>query len=194
MPPAFSACRATRACCWRRNLRPKSPGEISKAGRTERDGVRIGDTRRRCPARRAPETGPITMAGTPRRRTDEARMKAKARQLYPHDPSARNANHLAACSCWMCGNPRRHLAERTMQERRAEAADRLNDARPAHRQSARVCRPAFSPSGHRPGNWQWHWSTRHGRAALAPSPRLSGANGQSRLRPPLHRRQGWSAC
>jgi hypothetical protein len=26
------------------------------------------------------------------------------------------------CSCWMCGNPRRHLGERTLQERRLLAA------------------------------------------------------------------------
>ena len=26
------------------------------------------------------------------------------------------------CSCWMCGNPRRYLGERTLQERRADAA------------------------------------------------------------------------
>lgn len=25
------------------------------------------------------------------------------------------------CSCWMCGNPRRRLGERTLQERRAAA-------------------------------------------------------------------------
>lgn len=24
------------------------------------------------------------------------------------------------CSCWMCGNPRRHFGEKTIQERRAE--------------------------------------------------------------------------
>ncbi|WP_169980233.1 hypothetical protein [Tautonia rosea] len=28
-------------------------------------------------------------------------------------------DHLASCSCWMCGNPRRWLGERTLQERRA---------------------------------------------------------------------------
>lgn len=69
------------------------------------------------------------MAGTPRRRADADRMKAKARKLYPHDRKARNANHLAVCSCWMCGNPRRHLGEITMQERRAElrARDQLGD-------------------------------------------------------------------
>lgn len=49
----------------------------------------------------------LVMSGTPRRRNDLARMKAKARRLYPHDPKARNANHLAKCSCWMCGNQRR---------------------------------------------------------------------------------------
>ena len=58
------------------------------------------------------------MTGTPRRRTDAARMKAKARRVYPHDASARNANHLAACSCPMCGNPRRYFGELTRQERR----------------------------------------------------------------------------
>ncbi len=67
------------------------------------------------------------MTGTPRRRTDAARMKAKARRVYPHDPAARNANHLAACSCPICGNPRRHGDEPTLQERRADAADRHPD-------------------------------------------------------------------
>jgi hypothetical protein len=53
-----------------------------------------------------------------RRRADLERMKAKARKLYPHDPKAKNANHLAACSCWMCGNPRPVTGESTIQERR----------------------------------------------------------------------------
>lgn len=51
-----------------------------------------------------------------RRIRDLLRMKAKARKLYPHDPQGRNANHLAVCSCWACGNPRRHLGERTLAE------------------------------------------------------------------------------
>lgn len=42
------------------------------------------------------------------RRAHHQRMKAKARRFYPHDPKARSANHLAVCSCWMCGNPRRY--------------------------------------------------------------------------------------
>ena len=54
-------------------------------------------------------------------------MKAKARRVYPHDPSARSANHMATCSCAMCGNPRRYTGEVTMQERRTDAADRLPD-------------------------------------------------------------------
>lgn len=56
------------------------------------------------------------------RRADLARMKRKARKIYPHDPAATRANHLAACSCWMCGNPRRYLCERSMPERRADIA------------------------------------------------------------------------
>lgn len=61
----------------------------------------------------------------PRRRADIARMKARARKIYPHDKAAKAANHLALCSCRMCGNPRRHLREPTMQERRAPTvADR----------------------------------------------------------------------
>jgi hypothetical protein len=52
-----------------------------------------------------------------RRRAHLARYKAKARKLYPHDPQATLANHLAVCSCPMCGNPRRHFQEKTRQER-----------------------------------------------------------------------------
>ena len=43
-----------------------------------------------------------------RRRRDLQRMKAKARKVYPHDARATGAEHLAMCSCRMCGNPRRH--------------------------------------------------------------------------------------
>lgn len=61
-----------------------------------------------------------------RRRADLARMKAKARRIYPNDPKAKWANHLQGCSCWTCGNPRRHWHEATMQERRAEDAARAD--------------------------------------------------------------------
>lgn len=57
-----------------------------------------------------------------RRRADLARMKQKALRVYPHDQKVSWANHLAGCSCWMCGNPRRHSGAITVQERRAPEA------------------------------------------------------------------------
>lgn len=42
--------------------------------------------------------------------------EAKAAGIY--------ANHGCNCSCWMCGNPRRKLGERTMQERRRSAVSK----------------------------------------------------------------------
>ena len=48
-----------------------------------------------------------------------ARGKAKARRVYPHDREAKSADHLAVCSYWMCGNPRKWYGEPTMQERKA---------------------------------------------------------------------------
>jgi len=53
-----------------------------------------------------------------RRIRDKLRMKAKCAKLYPRDPKRRDADNLAVCSCWMCGNPRKFFAEETMQERR----------------------------------------------------------------------------
>lgn len=63
------------------------------------------------------------------RRRQLRRMKARARKLYPHDPKARNADHLAVCSCWMCGNPRRYSngPERTLQELRHDWREDLAD-------------------------------------------------------------------
>lgn len=59
------------------------------------------------------------------RRQAARRMKAKALRIYPHDPKARLADHLAQCSCHMCGNERRHFGNPTVQEKRAaEAAKR----------------------------------------------------------------------
>lgn len=57
-----------------------------------------------------------------RRRQDSARMKARARRIYPHDVQARCANHLKVCSCYMCGNPRRHFNSAPIPEIRAEMA------------------------------------------------------------------------
>lgn len=51
------------------------------------------------------------------------RAKAIARFSYGHkDDSWANKYHesLPVCSCAMCGNPRRHLGEKTLQEQRAD--------------------------------------------------------------------------
>lgn len=58
------------------------------------------------------------------RRTALARKKRQARKIYPHDTCGRTANHLKVCSCHMCGNPRKHWNQLSMQELRAEAAAR----------------------------------------------------------------------
>lgn len=55
------------------------------------------------------------------RRHHDERMKMKARRLYPHDKKAKLSDHLAQCSCHMCGNPRKYFGEPTMQERRANS-------------------------------------------------------------------------
>lgn len=62
------------------------------------------------------------MSNRAQRRHHAERMKARAKRIYPHDPCAKNADHLAKCSCCMCGNPRRHFSGKdglTVQERRA---------------------------------------------------------------------------
>jgi hypothetical protein len=53
------------------------------------------------------------------RRIHLRRMKAKARKIYWFCTTPEKlANHLASCSCEMCGNPRRLMGERTKQEQR----------------------------------------------------------------------------
>lgn len=60
-----------------------------------------------------------------RRRRDLARMKAKARRLWPDDPGAHTlANHLQWCRRGCCANARRFWGELTIQERRRNAADK----------------------------------------------------------------------
>lgn len=76
-----------------------------------------------------------TERGIAFRRHHEQRKQEKARfvvrrQMGHYDPltaslenwihkrAAKRRNHLACCSCSMCGNPRRHFDEPTMQERR----------------------------------------------------------------------------
>lgn len=63
---------------------------------------------------RRPEMAPMTvrmiMMNEPkraRRIRDLERMKAKCRRVYPRDTKAKQANHLAVCSGYCCGNLRR---------------------------------------------------------------------------------------
>jgi hypothetical protein len=59
------------------------------------------------------------------RRHHERRVKRRVRDYYGGYAAAlprhlgRIARSRRLCSCWMCGNPRRYLGERTLQERRA---------------------------------------------------------------------------
>jgi hypothetical protein len=62
------------------------------------------------------------------RRHHEERVKARVRKYYggmgigsPRQTGI-IAHTRSLCSCWMCGNPRRHLKEVTVQEMRAEQA------------------------------------------------------------------------
>lgn len=60
-----------------------------------------------------------------RRRHDRARMIARAARIRPWSPAPQKiADNLAACSCYMCGNPRRWWRELPMQERRQNIRDR----------------------------------------------------------------------
>ena len=44
------------------------------------------------------------------RRHQKLRMKARAKRTYPTMTSPEKlADHLAVCSCWMCGHRRSHL-------------------------------------------------------------------------------------
>jgi hypothetical protein len=63
------------------------------------------------------------------RRHHLRRMKAKAEKSFrftvgfdeAHPKWAHKfANHLASCSCWMCGNPRKWFKEKTIQEIKAD--------------------------------------------------------------------------
>lgn len=76
------------------------------------------------------EIGDSMEAKRARRRRDLWRMKQRARRIYPRDPNAKLADHLAHCSRACCGNQRRSFwnsgeQQLTMQERRflAEPTD-----------------------------------------------------------------------
>lgn len=67
-----------------------------------------------------------------RRRRDYLRMKERARKVQSvwwgthvtdpklEAPSSKLANNISACSCYMCGNPRKWWKEKTFQEIKAE--------------------------------------------------------------------------
>lgn len=52
------------------------------------------------------------------------RARRKLRQWGQHDADQKRvgkwANTACPCSCWMCGNPRRSMGERTLQEIKAD--------------------------------------------------------------------------
>ena len=64
------------------------------------------------------------MRGRAVRRHHELRMKTKVRAYYDQHAmrdvraQGRLAHARTPCSCWMCGNPRRHFGDTTLQERR----------------------------------------------------------------------------
>lgn len=74
-----------------------------------------------------------------RRRRDYLRMKERARKVqavwwgtYVTDPklevpSCKLANNISACSCYMCGNPRKWWNEKTWQEKKADKDDKKQD-------------------------------------------------------------------
>jgi len=64
------------------------------------------------------------MRGRAIRRFHKERMKRKAAWVgrvmwdWQDIPAGKYADNLAICSCEMCGNPRRHFKELTVQERK----------------------------------------------------------------------------
>ena len=67
------------------------------------------------------------------RRHHRARLKAKRASYY--GGHARGyarllniyANTIPTCSCWMCGNPRRHFGEKTLAEKRFDEFWRIRE-------------------------------------------------------------------
>ena len=58
------------------------------------------------------------MKGQWRRRLGGMLPPVQARRI------GRHARTATLCSCWLCGNPRRHFGESTLQERRASQRER----------------------------------------------------------------------
>ncbi len=64
------------------------------------------------------------MTGLAQRRHDKFRMRKRAEDVMKDwGISKKSASYMAdnmqSCSCYMCGNPRKHFGELTVQERRA---------------------------------------------------------------------------
>jgi hypothetical protein len=102
---------------------PESPWEAARA-RRRRDRDRMVKRGRRVAARNLDRPVRTVPPDAETARDLERRGLAadwgalsRLRDAY----ARRNADHLARCSCWMCGNPRR-LGEKTLKERAAEAA------------------------------------------------------------------------
>ena len=68
------------------------------------------------------------------RRIQKAKKKSKGAKLFPENSlyGRKIADHLASCSCMMCGNPRRHYgnasAGMTIQELKAPSAKEYKKA------------------------------------------------------------------
>ena len=64
------------------------------------------------------------------RRQQEEKKKSKAKKIghswYNHEPTPKQIGFIAhspkACSCYMCGNPRKHWKQKTFQEIKADIA------------------------------------------------------------------------
>lgn len=62
------------------------------------------------------------------RRHNARRMRQRAKHVWERvwhrDPNgqqtSRMADNVQQCSCWSCGNPRRHFGAKTRQEKRAD--------------------------------------------------------------------------
>ena len=61
------------------------------------------------------------------RRVQKEKKKKISSKIYSGDriPS-KYADHLKACSCSMCGNPRKFYKEKTIQEKRADYVENLS--------------------------------------------------------------------
>ena len=64
-----------------------------------------------------------------KRRIAKAKMKKRARELYPWagKRAEKWADNLALCSRYCCGNPRKWFHEKTLQEKKADDREKAID-------------------------------------------------------------------